>query len=148
MTRIQHAAKTSNISVVLGFSENDGGNSIYIAQCIISSTGNVVMKRRKFKPTHMERTVFGDAGGESLKNVVQLEGVGRVGALNCWEHMQPLVKYHTMSLREEIHVAAWPPLGPFQQGSEALFSMTADGKLTLFLRPCLLLFSRMLIGLV
>lgn len=42
------------------------------------------MKRRKFKPTHMERTVFGDAGGQSLMNVADVEGVGRVGALACW----------------------------------------------------------------
>jgi nitrilase len=72
-------------------------------------------------------TVFGDAGGSSLKNVVEVEGVGRVGALSCWEHMQPLLKYHTMSLREQIHVAAWPPIHPHKEGGEVLFSMTAEG---------------------
>jgi nitrilase len=53
--------------------------------------------------------------------------VGRVGALSCWEHMQPLLKYHTMSLREQIHVAAWPPIHPAGEGGEVLFSMTAEG---------------------
>jgi predicted amidohydrolase len=127
MDKICSAARGAKIAVVLGFSENDH-NSLYISQCTISATGDIVMKRRKFKPTHMERTVYGDAGGSSLNNVNDIEGVGRVGALSCWEHIQPLLKYHTISLREEIHVAAWPPLHPHVEGSESLFSMSADGK--------------------
>jgi nitrilase len=131
MTKICSAAKASNIATVLGFSENDN-NSLYISQCIISSSGGIVMKRRKLKPTHMERTVFGDAGGSSLNNVVDVEGVGKVGALACWEHTQPLLKYHTISLREQIHVAAWPPIHHFEEGSAGLFSMSAEGKLDVF----------------
>jgi nitrilase len=128
MARICTTARTSRIAVVLGLSENEH-NSLYIAQCTISPAGEILMKRRKLKPTHMERTVFGDAGGASLNNVVDVEGVGKVGALACWEHMQPLLKYHTMSLREQIHVAAWPPLHPHQEGAESLYSMSADGEL-------------------
>ncbi|KAF2463597.1 carbon-nitrogen hydrolase [Lindgomyces ingoldianus] len=129
MQKICDAAKQGNIAVVLGFSENDG-NSLYIAQCIISATGTILMKRRKLKPTHMERTVFGDAGGKSLFNVIDVDGVGKVGALSCWEHAQPLLKYHTMSLREQIHVAAWPPLYP-HEGVETHFAMSAEGCQTL-----------------
>jgi hypothetical protein len=55
MGKICTAAKEAGIPVVLGFSENEH-NSLYIAQCIISSTGEIVMQRRKIKPTHMERT--------------------------------------------------------------------------------------------
>jgi nitrilase len=128
MGRVCTAARLAKIAVVLGFSENDH-NSLYISQCTISASGEIIMKRRKFKPTHMERTVFGDAGGPSLNNVVDVEGVGRVGALACWEHIQPLLKYHTISLREQIHVASWPPIHPFEEGSKGLFSMSADGKL-------------------
>lgn len=127
MKTICDAARTANIAVVLGFSENDH-NSLYISQCIISEQGKIIMKRRKFKPTHMERTVFGDAGGASLNNVVDVQGVGKVGALACWEHMQPLLKYHTTSLREQIHVAAWPPIHPFDEGGQGLFSMNTEGE--------------------
>jgi nitrilase len=127
MAKIRSAAKTANVAVILGFSENDN-NSLYISQCTISSSGEIMMKRRKLKPTHMERTVFGDGGGTSLNNVVDLEGVGKVGALACWEHTQPLLKYHTISLREQIHVAAWPPIHKHEEGSEGLFSMSAEGK--------------------
>ncbi|KAF2855093.1 cyanide hydratase/nitrilase-like protein [Plenodomus tracheiphilus IPT5] len=126
MSAICASAREHGIAVVLGFSENSN-DSLYISQCMISSTGEILMKRRKLKPTHMERTVFGDAGGASLGNVVEVEGVGRVGALACWEHIQPLLKYHTTSLREQIHVAAWPPIHAFVEGSEGLYSMSAEG---------------------
>ncbi|ORY07160.1 carbon-nitrogen hydrolase [Clohesyomyces aquaticus] len=129
MQKICDSAKKNKIAVVLGFSENDG-NSLYIAQCIISAAGKIVMKRRKLKPTHMERTVFGDAGGQSLFNVADVDGVGKVGALSCWEHSQPLLKYHTMSQREQIHVAAWPPLKN-HEGAESHFAMSAEGCQTL-----------------
>lgn len=137
MDQICSSARRAKITVVLGFSENEN-NSLYISQCTISSSGSIIMKRRKFKPTHMERTVYGDAGGSSLNNVNQIEGVGRVGALSCWEHIQPLLKYHTISLREEIHVSAWPPLHPAEEGGEGLFSMTADGEFVPFHSHCLL----------
>ncbi|KAH6987121.1 carbon-nitrogen hydrolase [Ilyonectria destructans] len=115
------------ISVVLGFSENDG-NSLYISQCTISGEdGSILMKRRKLKPTHMERTVFGDASGSSLLNVVDLPGVGKVGALACWEHIQPLLKYHTYLQQEEIHVSAWPSLDAHIPGGPGLWGMSREG---------------------
>ncbi|OJJ42224.1 hypothetical protein ASPZODRAFT_147657 [Penicilliopsis zonata CBS 506.65] len=128
MQRICQAAAEHGITVSLGFSERDG-HSLYIAQCTIDTTGQIVMQRRKFKPTHMERTIFGDASGRSLLNVSSLP-IGKVGALACWEHIQPLLKYHTMLQREEIHVSAWPPLQP-HSGGQSLWGMSADGCLGL-----------------
>ncbi|KAK5129587.1 hypothetical protein LTR08_003052 [Meristemomyces frigidus] len=127
----------NNIAVLLGFSENFN-NSLYVAQATISAPGTIEMKRRKLKATHLEKTVFGDAGGSSLNHVVSLdlgeavrESDGkavwrRVGALNCWEHIQPLLKYHTYLQTEEIHVAAWPPVDPHPEG-DALWGMGREG---------------------
>lgn len=47
---------------------------------------------------------------------------------NHREHMQPLLKYYTLSQNEQIHIAGWPPLDPFVEGSPGFWSMTADGK--------------------
>jgi len=80
---IQDYAARHGIVVSLGFSENDD-NSLYITKAIIDSDGKLLMTRRKIKATHMERTIFGDASGGSLLNVVPT-GIGkRVGALACW----------------------------------------------------------------
>jgi predicted amidohydrolase len=91
MKKIQESAEENNINVALGFSERSG-ESVYIAQAFIDNTGKVNMTRRKMKPTHMERTIFGDASGECLAEPATLEGVGKVGSLSCWEHIQPLLK--------------------------------------------------------
>jgi len=69
MERIRNCATENNINVCLGFSENDN-NSLYISQSIIGSDGEIRMLRRKIKATHMERTIFGDASGDCLRNVV------------------------------------------------------------------------------
>jgi nitrilase len=126
MERIRRVACTNNIDVALGFSENDG-NSLYMAQAIISgATGEILMKRRKIKPTHLERTVFGDASGSSLLNVVN-RPYSNVGMLQCWEHIQPLLKYHTFLQREEIHVSAWPPLDRHNPDGTGLWGMSREG---------------------
>ncbi|KIM92523.1 hypothetical protein OIDMADRAFT_139519 [Oidiodendron maius Zn] len=123
MRRLCECAAENSIVVCLGFSERSGG-SLYIAQCLIGEEGHLLMTRRKLKPVHMERTIFGDANGSSLLNVVPAS-VGRVGALSCGEHFQPLLKYHTFSQQEEIHVSAWPPVVPFT-GGVAPFSMSKE----------------------
>ncbi|KAK0900802.1 hypothetical protein LTR91_011892 [Friedmanniomyces endolithicus] len=126
MRRIRDAAATHQVNVGLGFSERDG-DSVYIAQALIDEKGEIRMQRRKMKPTHMERTIFGDASGSCLAGVVQLsDGGPRVGNV-FREHIQPLLKYYTLSQNEQIHIAGWPPLDPFMEGSPGFWSMTAEG---------------------
>lgn len=124
MAIICNSALENRISVSLGFSENDD-NSIYIAQTIIGPDGTLKCKRRKIKPTHMERTVFGDASRDVFNSVASLP-FGRVGALSCWEHIQPLLKFQTSSQREDTHVSAWPTLTSHTGGAD-LWSMSAEG---------------------
>ncbi|KAL3481071.1 carbon-nitrogen hydrolase [Aspergillus californicus] len=124
MKKIQTCAATNKIVVVLGFSENIH-NSLYISQVIIGSDGEILTARKKIKATHMERTIFGDSSEDCLTSVADT-AIGRVGALSCWEHIQPLLKYHTYSQREQIHVAAWPPVSPAVEGV-GLFSMSQEG---------------------
>jgi predicted amidohydrolase len=75
----------------------------------------------------MERTIFGDASGDCLAKVVDLPEVGKVGSLSCWEHIQPLLKYYTLSQGEEVHYAAWPCLDAYQEGSPGFYSMSVQG---------------------
>ena len=107
------------------FSENVN-NSLYISQAIIDANGEMRAARKKIKATHMERTIFGDSFGDCLDNVTDTQA-GRVGALSCWEHLQPLLKYHTYSQREQIHVAAWPPVYE-ENPVDGPHSMSAQGE--------------------
>lgn len=121
METIQAAARDNNIHVVLGYAERAGG-SLYMGQAIIDADGNRLAARRKLRPTHVERTVFGEGDGSDLK--VHDTAIGRLGALNCWEHIQPLVKQAMFSQQEQVHVASWPsfcipPEAAFALGAEA-----------------------------
>lgn len=115
--RLERAAGEIGITIVLGFSEREGG-SMYMAQAVIDDTGRTVMTRRKLKPTHVERTQFGDGDGSDFE-VVDTP-VGRVGALNCWEHLQPLTKYALFAQQEQLHVASWPSFSLYEGVVNAL----------------------------
>ncbi|MFG6432986.1 nitrilase [Roseateles sp. LYH14W] len=99
------AAAKGRINVVMGFSEVDGG-SLYLSQVLIGDNGEILFKRRKLKPTHVERTLFGEGDGSDFQVVPT--SIGRVGALCCAEHIQPLSKYAMYSMHEQVHVASWP----------------------------------------
>lgn len=108
IAKIREAAQRHSITVVVGFSEKDGG-SLYMSQAVIGPDGQIIQRRRKLKPTHAERTLFGEGDGSDIK-VIDTP-LGRIGALQCFEHLQPLTKYAMYAQNEQIHVAGWPCLG-------------------------------------
>lgn len=124
IVRLQDAARDNNICVVIGFSERDGG-SLYMSQLVINEKGDIVARRRKLKPTHVERTVFGEGDGSDIA-VYDLP-IGRVGALNCWEHFQTLTKYAMYAMHEQIHIAAWPGMSLYQP---EVYAFSSDAQLT------------------
>jgi nitrilase len=99
------AARKYNIVVVLGVNERDHG-TLYNAQLIFNANGALVLKRRKITPTFHERMIWGQGDGSGLKVVDT--AVGRIGALACWEHYNPLARYALMAQHEEIHAAQFP----------------------------------------
>lgn len=117
------AAAEHRIFVVLGFCERQDG-TLYIAQAIIDDEGRVVSTRRKLKPTHAERTVYGEGDGSHLS--VHQTSIGRIGALSCAEHIQPLSKYAMYSQNEQIHVAAWPSFSVYRG---AAFQLSPEANL-------------------
>lgn len=114
---IAKAARDNDIQVSLGLSERAGG-SLYIAQWHYDENGEIVQRRRKLKPTHVERTVYGEGDGSDL--AVNETSLGRIGQLSCWEHLQPLSKYAMYAQDEQVHCAAWPNLKLYEGGAYAL----------------------------
>lgn len=106
MRRIRRAARDNKIFVSMGFSEIDHA-TLYLAQVLIGPDGEVLNHRRKIKPTHVEKLVYGDGAGDTFQSVVQTD-IGRVGQLNCWENMNPFLKSLNIAAGEQVHVAAWP----------------------------------------
>ena len=102
---VSNAARRHAIVVALGVNERDHG-SLYNTQIIFDATGELLLKRRKITPTFHERMIWGQGDGSGLKVVDS--AVGRIGALACWEHYNPLARYALMAQHEEIHIAQFP----------------------------------------
>jgi nitrilase len=98
-------AKRYGIVVALGVNERDHG-TLYNAQLIFDVDGRLALKRRKITPTFHERMIWGQGDGAGLRVVDT--AAGRIGALACWEHYNPLARYALMAQHEEIHVAQFP----------------------------------------
>lgn len=116
-TALRQAAANHSIMVSMGYSERCGG-SLYLGQGLIGADGKLLYARRKLKPTHVERTVYGEGYGGDL--CVADTDLGKVGMLCCWEHLQPLSKYALYSQNEQIHIAAWPAFSLYREGAYAL----------------------------
>ncbi|MEL6438093.1 MAG: Nit6803 family nitrilase [Cyanobacteria bacterium J06621_8] len=102
---VSKAAKANEMVVVLGVNERDGG-SLYNTQLIFDADGTLLLKRRKITPTYHERMVWGQGDGSGLQ--VLDTAVGKLGALACWEHYNPLARYSLMAQQEQIHCAQFP----------------------------------------
>ena len=103
--RVAAAARRHGAVVVLGINERDHG-TLYNTQLVFDVDGALKLKRRKITPTFHERMIWGQGDGSGL--TVVDTGVGRVGALACWEHYNPLARYALMAQHEEIHAAQFP----------------------------------------
>jgi nitrilase len=102
---VAEAARTTGTVVVLGVNERAHG-TLYNAQLVFDADGRLVLHRRKITPTYHERMVWGQGDGAGLRAVDTR--VGRIGALACWEHYNPLARYALMADHEEIHAAMFP----------------------------------------
>ena len=98
-------ARKHGMVLVVGVNEREHG-SLYNTQLIFDADGRLALKRRKITPTYHERMIWGQGDGSGLK--VVKTAVGRVGALACWEHYNPLARFSLMAQHEQIHCAQFP----------------------------------------
>jgi nitrilase len=102
---IGRAARRAGAVVAVGVNERDHG-TLYNTQLVFDADGALVLARRKITPTFHERMIWGQGDGSGLRAVDTR--FGRVAALACWEHYNPLARYALMAEHEEIHVAMFP----------------------------------------
>jgi nitrilase len=103
--QLSDAAARHEMVLVVGVNERDGG-SLYNAQLIFDADGALLLKRRKITPSYHERMIWGQGDGSGFR--IAQTAVGRVGALACWEHYNPLARFALIEAREELHCAQFP----------------------------------------
>ncbi|KAF4972516.1 hypothetical protein FSARC_940 [Fusarium sarcochroum] len=103
--RLVAAAKQHHIWVSFGFSQKIGDH-IFMAQALIDDKGKVIQVRQKLRPSGGERTVFSDGTIDHF--IVHQTPFGRLGMLECWEHMHPTMTFAMQAQNENLHIASFP----------------------------------------
>lgn len=105
------AAKRNGIYVCISVTEKDGG-SLYLTQLWFNPRGDLIGKHRKCKPSGAERTIWGEGDGSTMP-VFDTE-IGRLGGLECWEHLIPANIMAMNAQNEQVHVSSWPSFFPVE----------------------------------
>ena len=114
----------NKVAIALGVSERtQGGYTIFNSQVFIDRDGNLLGVHRKLQPTYVERAVWGQGGGATLK--VYDSSIGRIAGLACWENTMNGARQHLIEERQEIHAGAWPALSTMA-GFEAVADIQID----------------------
>lgn len=87
--RIAAATAATGMFVVLGVIERDGG-TVYCTALFFDGEKGLVGKHRKLMPTAAERLIWGFGDGSTLP--VFETGLGRIGAVICWENYMPMLR--------------------------------------------------------
>lgn len=98
------AARGHRIVVAVGVTERDHG-TLYNTQLVFDVDGALIMKHRKISPAVHEQMIWGRGDGRSIKVVES--AVGRLGALTCWEHFNPLARFSLIAQHEQIHISTF-----------------------------------------
>jgi nitrilase len=86
---LAEAAKAQGAWIVMGAIERDGG-TLYCTALMFSPEGELAGKHRKLMPTAMERIIWGFGDGSTMPVIDT--GIGKLGAVICWENYMPLLR--------------------------------------------------------
>ncbi|KAM0335814.1 hypothetical protein ACHAQA_000864 [Verticillium albo-atrum] len=105
--RLVAATRRAGLYVNINFSEREG-DFIYMAQSLLSPSGDVLIHRRKLRPSGSERDLFSDGTTDGLQVVTT--PFGRWGMLECGEHFYPSMTFNMHVQNEHVHLAPFPYL--------------------------------------
>ncbi|KAI9822658.1 MAG: hypothetical protein M1827_000377 [Pycnora praestabilis] len=122
LTLIQSACKEFNVAVSLGISERvAGGYTLFNSQVHIDTNGALLGVHRKLQPTYVERAIWAQGSGHTLRTY-RTEGGYNLGGLCCWENTMNGARQALIEDAQHVHAGAWPALSTmagFETGADA-----------------------------
>ncbi|KAF1993049.1 carbon-nitrogen hydrolase [Amniculicola lignicola CBS 123094] len=122
MSAIQDVCRRTGVAINLGISERmAGGYTLFNSQVIVDSDGSILGVHRKLQPTYVERLVWAQGNGSTLRNWPLSIGYN-LGGLACWEHTMNGARQTLIAQNQHIHAGAWPALSTmagFEQVADA-----------------------------
>ncbi|KAK7184324.1 hypothetical protein PSPO01_09701 [Paraphaeosphaeria sporulosa] len=110
MSGLQDACRRTGVAISLGISERiSGGHTLFNSQVIIDNDGTILGVHRKLQPTYVERILWAQGNGSTLKNWPLSLGYN-IGGLACWEHTMNGARQALIAQNQHIHAGAWPAL--------------------------------------
>lgn len=120
MAPIQEVCRRTGVAINLGVSERiANGHTLFNSQVTIDGGGTILGVHRKLQPTYVERMVWAQGNGSTLRNFpVSSIGGYNVGGLACWENTMNGARQALIMQNQHIHAGAWPALSTMK-GFEA-----------------------------
>ncbi|KAF2202662.1 carbon-nitrogen hydrolase [Delitschia confertaspora ATCC 74209] len=126
MSAIQSACSRTGVAINLGISERmASGHSLFNSQVIVDDDGSILGVHRKLQPTYVERMVWAQGNGSTLRNWDLNIGY-KLGGLACWEHTMNGARQALIEGGQEIHAGAWPALSTMR-GFERVADAQIEG---------------------
>jgi nitrilase len=124
VSALQDACRRTGVAINLGISERiANGHTLFNSQVIIDSDGTILGVHRKLQPTYVERMVWAQGNGSTLRNWPLSLGYN-LGGLACWEHTMNGARQALITQNQHIHAGAWPALSTM-----AGFEAVADAQI-------------------
>ena len=127
MDELGTLARDLGIHLVTGIIERAGG-TLYCTVVFFDDKGNFLGKRRKLMPTGSERTIWGFGDGSTLP--VYETGIGKLGAVICWENYMPLLRTAMYAKGIELYCA--PTLAQSNTWSASMQHIAIEGRCFVF----------------
>lgn len=115
------------IYLVTGVVERAGG-TLYCTVVFFDDKGNYLGKHRKLMPTGSERTIWGFGDGSTLP--VYATGLGKIGAVICWENYMPMLRTAMYSKGIELYCA--PTLASSDTWPASMQHIAIEGRCFVF----------------
>jgi nitrilase/aliphatic nitrilase len=124
--RLGEIAKRHRVILSVGVTEKGSTSmgTLWNTNLLFDRDGTLLNRHRKLVPTWAEKLTW--ANGDAAYLRPEQTDIGSLGTLICGENTNTLARFTLLAQREQVHIATYPPVWPFQRpgASAHAFNLT------------------------